>query len=58
MTQTTTNLKTLLHKVAEALYHIGFETKPENVNYLRCQELWWEIERTLEKFESEEASEE
>ena len=41
------NLEALLRRVAEALYYIGFEACPRNVNTTRVQELYFEVERVL-----------
>lgn len=40
-------LKAQLREIAEALYFIGFEAKPETVNYQRCRELYYELEGFL-----------
>jgi len=41
------NLKSLLRRLAEALYYIGFEACPRNVNVTHVQELYFEVEQVL-----------
>jgi len=40
-------LEGLLRQLAEALYYIGFEACPRNVNVTRVQELYYEVEQVL-----------
>lgn len=42
-------LEGLLRRVAEALYYVGFEAKPQTVNITRVQELYYEVEEILKK---------
>jgi len=47
-------LEGLLRRVAECLYYVGFEACPRNVNTTRVQELYFEVERVLNKKEASE----
>ena len=46
-------LESLLRRLAEALYYIGWEAKPQSVNVTHVQELYFEVEKVLNSQEED-----